>query len=382
MSLELLQPIDDALLHSLALHPPQVLGKNIRIHSVKQGFPELNDARIALIGVNEIRQAYFDTTHYDLAGFRNAFYQLYPGNWSLNVCDLGDLPNGATVEDTYHALNDICLSLRQRNIIPVIIGGSHDMIYPIYRSYATSNQLINIVSADNRFDFSQEEELISGRSYMSKIIMEQPNYLQNYTNIGYQSYLIAQEELDLMEKLFFERIRLGAFIDDLTEVEPPLRDADIVGIDMKVMQAQATGMMQNGEPNGIDGRALCALARYSGLSDRLTTFGVFELPNTALFHKLLAQTIWYFIEGVAHRFDEYPVLTSQGFKRYTVTMSEFEMVFYESEKSKRWWINVTNENYLDNKNARSTLLSCTHNDYKMACNNILPERWWNAMKRI
>jgi hypothetical protein len=63
-------------------------------------------------------------------------------------------------------------------------------------------------------------------------------------------------------------------------------------------------------------------------------------------------------------------------------MSEFEMVFYESEKSKRWWINVTNENYLDNKNARSTLLSCTHNDYKMACNNILPERWWNAMKRI
>ena len=66
MSLELLQPIDDALLHSLALHPPQVLGKNIRIHSVKKGFPELNDARIALIGVNEIRQAYFDTTHYCL----------------------------------------------------------------------------------------------------------------------------------------------------------------------------------------------------------------------------------------------------------------------------------------------------------------------------
>ena len=50
---------------------------------------------------------------------------------------------------------------------------------------------------DNRFDFSQEEELISGRSYMSEIIMQNPSKLYNFTNLGYQSYLIAQEELDL-----------------------------------------------------------------------------------------------------------------------------------------------------------------------------------------
>jgi len=382
MSLELLQPVDDNLLHSVALLPPQVLGKNIKIHTQKQGFPELKDTRIALIGVSEIRNSYFETTTYDLEGFRKAFYQLYPGNWPVSVCDLGNLPNGATANDTYHALTDICLSLRQRNIIPVLIGGSHDMIYPMYRSFETSNQLVNIVSVDNRFDFSQEEELISGRSYMSKIIMEQPNYLQNYTNIGYQSYLIAQEELDLMEKLFFESFRLGAFLDDLKEVEPLLRDADIVGVDMKVLNAQATGLFQQGEPNGIDGRALCTLARYSGLSDRVSLFGLFELPNSQLFHKLLAQTIWYFIEGVANRFNEYPVLTSQGFKRYTVTLSDFELVFFQSEKSKRWWINVTNENYLDNKTSRSTLLPCTQKDYKMACSDILPERWWKAMKRI
>ena len=69
-----------------------------------------------------------------------------------------------------------------------------------------------MVSVDNRFDFSQEEELISGRSYMSKIIMENPSYLYNFTNLGYQSYLIAQEELDLMEKLFFDSHSLGQVI--------------------------------------------------------------------------------------------------------------------------------------------------------------------------
>ena len=58
---------------------------------------------------------------------------------------------------------------------------------------------------------------------MSKIIMETPSYLFNYTNIGYQSYLIAQEELDLMEKLFFESIRLGSILDDNRISEPVFR---------------------------------------------------------------------------------------------------------------------------------------------------------------
>ena len=99
------------------------------------------------------------------------------------------------------------------NIIPVIIGGSHDLIYPLYQSYQELNQLVNIVSVDRSFDFSQEDELISGRSYMSKIIMDHPNLLNSYTNLGYQSYYCAQEERDLLEKLFFDAIRLGNVLD-------------------------------------------------------------------------------------------------------------------------------------------------------------------------
>ena len=382
MSLELLQPVAAEVLSGLALHPPQVLGKNIQIHTEATGFPELNEVRIAVVGVAEIRNSYFEQAHFDAAAFRKAWYALYPGNWQLGIADLGDLPNGASVEDTYQALKDICLHLRQINIIPVVIGGSHDLIYPLYRSFEKTQQLVNIVSVDNQFDFSQEEELISGRSYMSRIIMEQPNYLYNYTNLGYQSYLIAQEELDLMDKLFFESYRLGSFADDVTITEPLLRDADIVSVDMKVLAASASGNFQTGAPNGIDGRTLCALSRYAGLSDRLSIFGVFELQQTPLFFKLLAQAIWYFIEGVSQRFDEYPVLTSQGFKKYTVTLSDFELLFFQSEKSQRWWINVSNENYIDNKTASSTLLSCTPEDYHLACKDILPERWWKAMKRV
>ena len=46
--------------------------------------------------------------------------------------------------------------------------------------------------------------------------MKQPNYLYNYTNLGYQSYLIAQEELYLIEKLHFESVRLGELLDKVS----------------------------------------------------------------------------------------------------------------------------------------------------------------------
>ncbi len=315
-----------------------------------------------------------------MENFRKAFYRLFPGNWDFQISDLGNLPNGAEPEDTYFAIKEISIHLRQLNIVTVIIGGSHDIIYPLYESYKINNQLVNIVSVDNQFDFSQEEELVSGRSYMSKIIMKQPNYLNNYTNLGYQSFLIAQEELDLIEKLHFDSIRLGLLLDKVSIAEPYLRDADITGFDMKVLSWEAA-QNSSGNPNGIDSRTICSLARYAGLSDRLTSFGIFELFPTILFDKLIAQILWYFIEGFNCRFDEYPVLTSQGYGRYTVTLSDRELVFYQSEKSKRWWIEITNEDYLNNKMERSTLLSCTHQDYLDACNDRLPDRWWKEIKR-
>ena len=227
MSLESLVPVSEETLSSIVLHPKQALGKNIDIHTKQQGFPELKGCSIAIIGLSEIRNAFFTTSGYKLEDFRKSFYGLFPGNWDFRICDLGNLPNGATPEDTYFALKEICIHLRQLNIVCVFVGGSHDLIFPLYQSYQDNNQLVNVISVDNQFDFSQEEELISGRSYMSRIIMEQPNFLYNFTNLGYQSYYIAQEELDLMEKLHFDTLKLGALLDNVAQSEPFLRDANI-----------------------------------------------------------------------------------------------------------------------------------------------------------
>lgn len=381
MSLELLVPVKKENLLDLTLLPKQILGKNISIHTQNTGLPELKGLTIALIGLNEHRNSFFHNSSYNVNQFRKVFYELYPGNWNLSIADLGDLPNGEKVEDTYFAIKEIGVHLKQMNIIPVFIGGSHDLMFPLYEVFQNFKQLVNIVSVDRSFDFSQEDELISGRSYMSKIIMEKPNVLNNYTNIGFQSYYCAEQEKDLMGKLYFDSIRLGQVLNQPALAEPVFRDADVVSFDMKCLSWHAIADPLKGQPNGIDSRTICSLTRYAGISDRVSFLGFFEIPSTPMTDQLLAQMIWYLIEGVQLRFDEYP-LSTRDFLKYSVTLSDQIMVFYKSDKSNRWWMELTNNSHLNNKTKSTTLLACTEKDYLDAMEDKIPERWYNAVKRI
>ena len=382
MSLELLLPVDNHAIEGLSMLPKQIIGKNIDIHKVESGLPELKGLQIAIIGLSEQRNSFFANPQYNVNQFRQAFYELYPGNWNLKIADLGDLSNGAKVKDTYFAIKEIGYHLKQMNIIPVFIGGSHDLIFPLYQVFQDFKELVNMVSVDRSFDFSQEDELISGRSYMSKIIMDKPNVLNNYTNLGFQNYYCALEEKDLMDKLYFEGIRLGKVLEDTRLVEPVFRDADIVGFDMKCLSWEAIADPLKGQPNGIDSRSICTLSRYAGISDRVGFMGLYELPSTPMMNQLAAQMVWYFIEGVQYRFDEYPVNTNEGFLKYSVTLSNQTIIFQKSEKSNRWWMELTNDTYLDNKTKTSALLACTKNDYDSASQDIIPERWYNAIRRM
>ena len=140
MSLELLTPVDDEVLESFDLLPKQIIGKSIIVHTKNSGLPEIKGLNIVLIGCDEHRNSFFSNTQYKIDEFRKSFYKLYPGNWNLNIADLGNLPNGAKVEDTYFALKEIAYHLKQMNIILVLIGGSHDLIFPLYKVFQDFRQ--------------------------------------------------------------------------------------------------------------------------------------------------------------------------------------------------------------------------------------------------
>lgn len=378
MSLELLKPISNGLIDELDENYLQgSLFKKLDIHTLSSGLPNIDNSSVCIVGVNEYRNSFFETNKQDLYSLRKELYKLKFSNWKLTITDLGNLPNGNTVDDTYHALYEICKELLSKKIIIIIIGGSNDIIYPIFKSFDSYNNKVNIVSIDNQFDLYQESDLVSGRTYMNKIIIDDSNMLNDFTNIGYQRHLCSHDELQLMEKLFFEYISLGQISENNMKAEPIMRNANIVGFDMKSLSFSASFNKTQGNPNGIDSRLACILSKYAGQSNKTNFLGLFELNNNTVSYKLYSEIIWYFLDGVDKRIIESDFNDSQTFNKYIVQTSGRDIIFYKSKVSEKWWMLIDTT-----KNTTVTYLPCLESDYLDALNDNIPIRWLKATKRI
>lgn len=384
MSLELLLPVEDIAVAHTTLLSDLSLGKSIKIHTKQKGLPSLKNAEIAIVGVLEGRNAVDNIgTGKNLENIRKYLYQMYPGNWHSKIIDLGNIPQGHQVIDTYFILQEILAHLLKKNIIPIIIGGSQDLTLANYRAYDSLEQTVNLAAVDNKFDLGEFDELITSENYLYKIVMEKPNNLFNYSNIGYQTFFNSQEEIELMEKLFFDSYRLGEVANDLTLVEPIMRDADIVSIDIGAIRQSDAPANNNAMPNGFYGEEICAISRYAGISKKVSSFGIYEYnakyDTREQSAHLIAQMIWYFLEGYNFRIDEYPFESLKKYKKFIVLIENDTINFYKSNKSERWWMEI---NYLNNKLNKSTLIPCTYLDYLTANNQIYPERWLKTFRKL
>jgi arginase family enzyme len=374
-----LTPVSAEIITYVDYLTPQQLGTTMVLHT-SYDFPDLDQVKVALIGVNETRGSR-QLASYDLDEIRKAIYGLFSGNWNLTIADLGDIKSGETIEDTYFALQQMAKSLLKNNCIPIIIGGTQDLTYPLYRAYDGLEQMVNLVTIDSKFDFGKEKDPLTADSYLTKIIIDEPNNLFNFSNVGYQTYYNAQEEIDLVEKLFFDAYRLGDIANNVLLAEPVFRDADCVSLDLNAVKSADSGNFSVFTPNGFSGKEICALARYAGISDKVSSFGVFNHIGTSQEAVLIAQICWYFIEGVQHRSNEYPFGSKENYIKYIVPLDGEELVFYKSNKTERWWIEIPYLSSNNTKLKKSTLLPCSNEEYIAACGNEIPERWWKAQRK-
>ena len=380
-----LSPVDDLILSHMNLNSSLILGKRINIYSDVSAPLELDDVDIAIIGVSEYRNTHNSVGEdFSLNEVRKTLYNLFPGNWSLNISDLGDLRLGDTVSDTYLALQSIVSELLKNNIIPVIIGGSQDITYANYRSYDYLEKTVNIVNIDPNFDLGDSSKPMKNNSYLGKIILDKPHNLFNYSTLGYQTYFNSQEEIDLMQKLYFEAYRLGELSNNIQNVEPVLRDANIVTLDLKSVRSSEVSSKQKFSPNGFSGKEICAISRYAGISNKVSSFGVYEyIPSIEdeATEMLIAQVVWYFIEGVNCRVMDSNFYNTADFQKYTVLVDEQELIFLKSLKSSRWWVEIPFLQNSNNKLEDHSLLPCMHQDYVDASKGVVPERWYKAQKK-
>tara|TARA_B100001094_G_scaffold215761_1_gene209845 strand:- start:71 stop:1258 length:1188 start_codon:yes stop_codon:yes gene_type:complete len=380
----LLKPVDDHLIVHNELMSSLILGNKIQIHTSERGIPDLDTTKIVIIGIPENRNSIdYLGDELNLNEIRKSLYNLYPGNWSTEIADLGNLILGENVEQTYGRIISMLSILFEKKIIPIIIGGSHDLLYANYRAYDSFKSTVNIVNIDSNFDIGDSAKPINNLSYLGKIILDEPHNLFNYSNLGYQTYHNSQEEIDLMENLYFESYRLGEVCSNIRLSEPVMRDADIVSIDLKSVRASELSSRQKFSPNGFDGKEICALSRYAGISNKVSSFAIYEYKSSnedEITEMLISQIIWYFIEGVNFRVQDSDFQNDEDYNKFTVIVDEYELIFYQNKITSRWWIEIISDGS-NNKLKQNTLLPCTLDDYEVAKNGSIPERWFKAIKK-
>jgi len=372
------KPVDDFFYNT------ESIGNTIETH-LEGSFPEIEKNSIAIFYCPEFRNSNVNNEN-SYSDFRSHFYKLYHGlNWNKKIYDLGDFILGETVEDTYFGVRNVTTELIKKNVIPILIGGSQDLVVPIYLSYSDLEQIVNFVTVDYKFDFGNSDGKITNEGYLEQLITQEPSNLFNYSIIGLQAPFLKNSQIDLFEKLYFDALRLGEYNSDFKKAEPLIRNSDFLNIDLSSIRT-ADFSNSNQNPNGFYAEQICQIAKYAGISDKITSFALLNyLPQNITINNdnLIAQILWYFIDGVNDRKGDFPVSSKSEYKKFTVHLDSFEdVVFYKSNKSERWWLEVPRPTTINSKYKRHYLVPCNYEDYNLALKNELPDLWWKTYQKL
>ncbi|MEM8909022.1 MAG: arginase family protein, partial [Bacteroidota bacterium] len=265
-----------------------------------------------------------------------------------------------------------------------LIGKDIELGLAQYQSYQ-ARRLVNMALVDEQIRLTPSPKKKSDHQLLNRLIKKRKPRLFHLSAIAYQIHYTPQKVLDPLEKKHFDLLRLGKIKSDMTTVEPLIRDADMLLFHLAALKAADAPALATPSPSGLTSEEACQISRYAGLSDKLTSAGFYglqpEKDQDGRSAQVIAQLIWYLIDGFAHRKNDYPVSTD-GLVEYIVELKNpiQQIHFWKSNKSGRWWIQVPIKS--KKKALRHQLVPCSYADYQMACQEDVPERLLNAYRRF
>lgn len=344
-------------------------GKNIALHGLS--FPNLNGVRIALIGAgdreaNAVRAELYRTAYNFPAGA---------------VADLGNLRRSEP-----SVLIPVFFELLSGNILPVLLAQKNDLARAQFLAYHERKSLVNLVAVDESLRLAHA---VTGgadnQAVYSALLQPRHPLLFHFGLVGFQTHQTEPGVVDFLTKNNFDALRLGKTRSSIEETEPILRDADLLTFHLGALkQSEAPGVAQP-SPSGYFVEEACQLCRYAGMSDKLSSFGIFGYQHDRDQHQQTAQAIsqmvWYFLEGFFNRKNDYPA-SKDGLTEYIVDFRHLnhQLIFWKSTKSGRWWMQ-TPANPKE-KYQRHYLIPCSYQDYQAACREELSDRLLQALSRF
>lgn len=359
-----LRPVSATLIKIVDELSEDRIGKNILIF--KDEIPELKKTKIALIGI--------DATEADKV--RESFYKLSFPFQKLEIADLGNIR-----KKDHSFVIPVIEELILSGIFPVLIGKNGESIITQYQAYQSQRQLVNLAIIDEVINYSYDSE----KTTLNQIIDKKESHLFNLSCIGFQTHFVAPKVISTFQEKNYDCIRLGKARSALDQLEPIIRDADLLSFNLaSLKQSEAPGVV-NASPNGFFSEEACQISRYAGMSEKLSSIGFYgfnnKLDQNQQTSQVVAQLIWYFLDGYYSRKNDFPVST-KSLVEYVVEskVNGMQIRFWKSSKSGRWWMQIPVKT--KRKFKRHKLVPCSYNDYQLACKEDIPDRLLSAFKRF
>jgi len=348
------------------------LGKHILIHETT--LPDISLADLVLVGCSEMRGAgpsHANSTAADC--IRKELYQLFHWHSDVLLADLGNVKTGATLQDSYACMRTVVKELIEAGKKVLIIGGSHDNTLAQYHAYGAMNRIIDATVVDAKINLDMEG-VTPEDIFLVEMFTGMPNYLRHYTHIGFQSYFMHPDMLEMIDKLRFDCFRVGKVKESIEQMEPAIRNSHMLSFDIAAIQ-HAHAPANRITPNGFNGEEACTLMQYAGMSNHCSSIGLYGYhPDYDLHYitaKQMAQMIWYLMDGIRSGKEEASLEHTHEFNQFSMAFAEVSTTFLQSKRSGRWWMQINEQSYI----------ACSYQDYLTACNNEIPEAWLRAVER-
>lgn len=376
---DFLQPVSSSILDAFYHANPYCKGY-IHLYHEKQ---TLENYQVAILGVEDYR-GYIANKGTEKAAdeVRRQLYQFSAFTNGMQLLDLGNISAGATYVDTLVAIVETLHELFKHNIITIIIGGDAALASAQFKAYEIFENQITVAQIASSV-YWENSDVDIHKTYLKDFFLS--GFLKKYNLVAYQSYFMHENQLSFLSSRNQDVLRVGKIREHIFDAEPYLREAAMVTYNVNAIRYSDAPAQPEPSPNGLFGDEACALARFAGMSDQLMSIGIYdfnpELDKSNITAKQVAQMVWYFMEGISLRRNDYPIVDEKDFNTYIVQIEDAEndFIFLKSKKSDRWWMKIT----YDKKDLQKhVLIPCTYRDYLTALNNEIPERWMREWLRL
>lgn len=234
---------------------------------------------------------------------------------TVPVFDFGNIKIGKTLEETHDRLSEVIHSLVSAKIIPIVLGGGHDIAYPNFVGFSKGKQTVGVINIDTHLDYRKAiPKRNSGTSFRQMLDQHQsPLNAMNLVEIGIQSFANSADHYsELIERgatVFSLRdVRtegIAKTLDLAYELATSSTDSLYISFDLDAVNSADAPGVSASLPTGLTAEEFLTVALFAGKRRKTKLIDIVELNpkydvdgRTA---KLAAIAIMYFLTGVANR---------------------------------------------------------------------------------